>query len=108
MPAIHVAKSGVWLATGEILECVFFQDLDLLLRLGQQTLAILAQFSPAIVRGQRLLKTQLPRLHVGDYFFQLGQRRFETQGLIGPGGFWHVHNSDLPGTAGTEKSKAQQ
>ena len=80
--AIHVAKSGVWFATGKILESVFFQYPDLLLGLGEQALTILPQFAPAFVRRKRFFQTQVTGLHTGDNRLQFLHRFFKTFGLL--------------------------
>ena len=108
MRSIHAAKSGVRLVTGKILEGVFFQHFDLLLRPRQQFLAILAEFPSALVRGQGLFKAQVARFHAGNNFFQLRQCRFKTGGLIIFGGFGHIRGNGPNPPGRPEKSKSLQ
>src|ERR1035438_3525229 len=84
---IQATESIVLFGTREGLQSIGFEYLHLLLGLRELGLAILRQFEPALVRSERLLKGELPRLHAGDQLFQLGQRGFEAERLAG-GGRW--------------------
>jgi len=65
------------------LESIGFEYLHLLLSLRKLGLAILRKLKPALVRGEGLLKGELPGFHARDQLFQLGQRGFEAEGLAG-------------------------
>src|SRR6266849_4899065 len=87
--AIQAVKSFVVVGTGEIFQRVFFKHLDLLLRAGEYPLAVLSQLQASLVRGKRLLQSQLSGLHAGHDLLKLGEGGFKALGLIGLGGFGH-------------------
>src|SRR5690242_5927816 len=80
--AIQAVKSLV-VGTGEVFQRIFFEHLHLLLRPGEDALAVLRELEAPLVRGERLLQSQLSGLHAGDDLFQLGEGRLEALGLIG-------------------------
>src|SRR5437762_8658035 len=55
-----------------------FQDQDLLLRILECRLAIGEKLGTPLVGGQRFLERQLPALHRGNDFFELGERGLKT------------------------------
>src|SRR5882762_9042895 len=85
--AIQAVNSFAVVGTGEVFQRVVFEHLDLLLRAGEHTLAVLSQLEPSLVRGEGLLQSQLPGLHAGHDLLQLGQGGLEALGLIGLSGF---------------------
>src|SRR6266705_4630914 len=101
-PAIQAVNSFVVVGTGEVFQSVFFKHLDLLLRAGEHSLAVLSQLEAPLVRGKGLLQSQLPGLHAGDDLLQLGQGGFKALGLIGLGGFRHG------GESGAEPRSVQE
>jgi len=109
---IHAAKSVVLFGTGEGLQSIGFEHLDLLLGLRELGLAILRKFQTAFVRGKGLIEGELARFHAGDELFQLGQRRFETEGLAADGNwlgrFGHVWNKTLQNVKIAELHPASQ
>src|SRR5690349_2932026 len=91
--AIQAVKSLV-VGTGEIFQGVFFEHLHLLLRPGENALAVLRQLEAPLVRCERLLQSQLSGLHAGDDLLQLGEGGLEALGLIGLCGFGaHVNGA---------------
>src|SRR5689334_9684519 len=70
----HAEKSIVVasVVTLEILEDAVLQHLDLLLGVGEGSLAVLEQLRATLVRGQRALERQLPLLHARYDFLELG------------------------------------
>src|SRR6266480_5967934 len=99
---IQAVNSLVVVGTGEVFQRVFFENLDLLLRAREHTLAVLSQLQASLVRGKGLLQSQLPGLHAGDDLLQLGQGGLEALGLIGLGGFRHG------GESGAESRSVQE
>src|SRR6266513_1787198 len=76
--AIQALNSFVVVGTGEVFQRVFFEHLHLLLRAGEDPLAILSQLQASLVRGKGLLQSQLSGLHAGHDLLQLGEGGLEA------------------------------
>src|SRR5260221_14795812 len=100
--AVQAVNSFVVVGTGEVFQRVFFEHLHLLLRAGEDPLAVLSQLQSSLVRGKGLLQSQLSGFHAGHDLLQLGESGFEAIGLIGLGGFGHG------GKAGPERRSVQE
>src|SRR5882724_3893085 len=80
--AIQAVNSFV-VGTGEVFQRVFFEHLHLLLRAGEDPLAVLSELKAPLMGGKRLLQSQLSGLHAGHDLLQLGESGLEALGLIG-------------------------
>src|ERR1700704_55441 len=70
---IQAVNSFVVVGTGEVFQRVFFEHLHLLLRAGEDPLAVLSQLEAPLVRGEGLLQSQLSGLHARHDLLQLGE-----------------------------------
>src|SRR3972149_2193402 len=93
---IQAAKSVVGVGTGKVLERVLFENLHLLLRLGEQVLAVLRELEPALVSGERLLQAELARFHAAHDLLQLGQCGLEAARVFGVDRFGHRDTRERP------------
>src|SRR5712671_6121333 len=78
--AVQAMNSFVVVGTGKVFQRIFFEHLHLLLRAGEDPLAVLSQLEPSLVRGKGLLQTQLPGLHAGHDLLQFGEGGFKALG----------------------------
>src|SRR3981081_3790893 len=69
---VQAVNSFVVVGPGGVFQRIFFEPLPLLLRAGEDPLAVLGQLEAPLVRGEGLLQSQLSGLHAGHDLLQLG------------------------------------